>query len=93
MSEDGSERRRYPRLERHGPGVVKLLGGDGTARIQLMNLSDGGAKFVSTLPFEPGQTVRLAIDDIEYYVRIHRCTKLFEGYSLRAEFLEKAEEG
>ena len=83
----GQDRRQSVRVHRHQRAAVRLNNEEATlVKVQIMNISEGGVRFVSSVPFQPGEEILLVLNDEEHMTTILDCTDLFEGFAVRAEF-------
>jgi len=86
-----NDRRQSGRVHRHEHAEVKLAGSDEQFEpVQLMNISEGGARFISSRAFDIGDTCTLSINNQENQAKVLHCKQLFKGYAIRTEFVEKA---
>ncbi|MHC4884971.1 MAG: PilZ domain-containing protein [Planctomycetota bacterium] len=81
------ERRQNPRVEHHDHITVERLSTETRLSAQLMNISAGGAKLVCDCSLEPGETLSFNADAQSYQARVLECSKRFNGYTLRTEFI------
>lgn len=82
------ERRRSERIRKHQHAEAQLLNETGeTFSVQLMNISDGGVRFVAARPFPIDEQVRFVLSGRSRLTTIRRCRKMFGGYSIHAEFV------
>lgn len=80
------ERRASTRIRRHGHIEIKHHGSDNTFKSQIMNVSEGGIRFISAIAFELGETVDFTMDGQEITAVVLECKNLYNGYAIRAEF-------
>jgi hypothetical protein len=91
MSEAWSQkdRRKSERIQKHGPAEVKRTGdGETFEKVQIMNVSEGGVRFVTSAPFEGGELCTLRHNGEEKAVKVHHCKELFSGYAIRGEYVD-----
>ncbi|MFW5857321.1 MAG: hypothetical protein ACOCX4_05525 [Planctomycetota bacterium] len=86
------ERRQSPRFYRHEHAVVLRREGGGDedlSSVQVMNISDHGVRFVSAVIFDPKDVLVFRLgDDKEYRTEVLECAARFNGYAVRARFLD-----
>ena len=87
-TENTKDRRKSQRIYRHGPAdAVRDSGKSETVRVQIMNISEGGVRIVASEAFDPGERFTITIGDDEKICEVRHCKQLFEGYSVRLEFV------
>ncbi len=86
------ERRQSNRVHRHEHAEARLVQDDEAQfkTIQIMNISEGGARFISSQPFDVGEICVLRISGEERQAKVHHCKQLFKGYAIRTEFVKEA---
>mgnify|MGYP001562884415 CR=1 FL=1 len=84
-SERPPERRTSQRIMKHGHAEAKRAQGPRFA-IQIMNISEGGVRFVTTAAIPPGERLRLWIEKEEIVADVCDCRQLYNGFSVRVRF-------
>jgi hypothetical protein len=97
MSQDAQshqDRRRSERVYKHNPAKVYYHDESAdkeVAAAQVMNISNGGVRFVSAIAFPPGEIIRLNVNDEDYRGKVLECSKRFNGYAIRCQFVADAD--
>jgi hypothetical protein len=87
MSEDPwADRREFPREYRHSHLTVIGREGADDVRASLMNISEGGLRFIASSPFDVGESIRVTINDRERTAKVLECSPRFQGYAVRAQY-------
>lgn len=87
-SKTASERRQSERRYQHGHAEVLRDGGEAPLSIQVMNISDGGVRFVVSEPFSDGEEFTVILSDRKYHCRALHCKELFKGFAIRSQYVE-----
>ena len=83
------DRRKSERIQKHGRAEVKRTGDNQTfENVQIMNVSEGGVRFVASAPFEEGELCTLRHGQEERTVKVHHCKELFSGHAIRGEYVD-----
>lgn len=82
------ERRQSERVYHHGHAEVMRDTNQAACSVQIMNLSEGGVRFVAQEPFEIGETFRIELEDGARCCKTLHCKELFKGYAVRSRFEE-----
>lgn len=56
-------------------------------RVQIMNLSEGGVRFITSENFEEGESFTLFIDNEPSPGKVVGTKQIFQGYAIRGEFI------
>jgi hypothetical protein len=82
-----SERRHSERIVTHKHAEVrKLVGSQKKLPVQVMNISDGGVRFICAIPFELGEELAYIDENHTTKAVARACKPLFKGFAIRAEF-------
>jgi len=83
------DRRQSDRIQKHGHAEARHDTSDSTFEsVQIMNISAGGIRFVSSSPYEKNEACVVRLDQKERLAIVHHCKQLFKGYAIRAEFTD-----
>jgi hypothetical protein len=92
MSSDPEERRLSVRIRKHQHVEVQTLDANQpSVRGQIMNISEGGLRFVSSASFLRGEVLTVTVADECLPSKVHECKALYSGYATRAEFIRSEE--
>lgn len=83
----GKERRKSVRVRMHQHAEI-FVGAKGERQpVQIMNISDGGVRFVVNEALPPGQKFVIVLGEDERECKSLHCKELFKGFAIRAEFI------
>lgn len=83
-----SERRKSNRKYTHGHAdVVFVNGEESSLSVQVMNISEGGVRIVTSDNMEGGETFIIQLEGGERKCRVMDSKKLFKGYAIRSEYV------
>lgn len=87
--QSGKERRKSVRIDKHGRGQVLVTeNGEDVHILQIMNISDGGVRFVIGAELPEGEVITANLPELgAQKCKILECAKLFNGYEVRAVFV------
>ena len=89
-SERRQERRGNQRILRHGHAEARRAQGP-RFTIQIMNISEGGVRFVAAAAIPKGERLRLWLEEKEIAAEVCDCRKLYNGFSVRVRFAPGSE--
>ncbi len=82
------DRRASVRVKKHGHLDFRYGDKNDLIRAQIMNFSEGGVRFVSPVMVELGKKLEMTIDNKVICGIILECKNLYNGYSVRIEFIQ-----
>lgn len=86
---NASERRSSPRIEKHERAEVWIEHPAPVGfPIQVMNISEGGVRFIASERLWPGEEGIFVHSRGEHRIRILDSKPLFDGYATRAKFID-----
>ncbi|MBN2712118.1 MAG: PilZ domain-containing protein [Planctomycetes bacterium] len=89
LKKPDSDRRRSERKYTHGHAEISMVNdAPATVSVQVMNISDGGVRIVTSHAFTKDDTFLIDLDGADRKCRVVDCKKLFEGCSVRAEYVD-----
>ncbi|MHC4871592.1 MAG: PilZ domain-containing protein [Planctomycetota bacterium] len=84
------ERRASTRTRRHGLLEFSHKGNDELVKAQIMNISDGGIRFISSIVLDLGEEIELLLEKKnKRKAVVLECKNLYNGYSIRTEYISE----
>ena len=85
------ERRKSTRIARHQHVEIKRVSQEGEPALtgQVMNISEGGARFYTSIELAADEPLKIMAGDQEFRAKVLDCAKRFSGYAVRAAFIEE----